>query len=100
LDAIRSDRLLVEPTSRARAALAPGIRHGGDTEPDTKPDCGLREADRAGSVDFGPSNAYSAVGGRAVTSCYGGALVRYRDGERTVTVVGGTDFMTNGGLLQ
>jgi hypothetical protein len=51
-------------------------------------------------VDFGPSNTYSAVGDRAVTSCYGGALVRYRDGERTVTVVGGTDFMTNGGLLQ
>jgi len=99
LAAIRSDRLLVEPTSRARAALAPGIRHGGDTEPDTKPDCGLREADRAGSVDFGPSNAYSAVGGRAVTSCYGGALVRYRDGDRTVTVVGSADFMTNKGLL-
>ena len=36
----------------------------------------------------------------AITSCYGGALVRYRDGQRTVTVVGSTDFMTNGSLLQ
>jgi Domain of unknown function (DUF4350) len=99
LAAIPSDRLLVEPTSRARAALAPGIRHGGDTEADAKPDCALREADRAGSVDFGPSNTYSAAGDRAVISCYGGALVRYRDGDRTVTVVGSADFMTNKGLL-
>ena len=48
----------------------------------------------------GRPTPYSAVGDRAVTSCYGGALVRYRDGERTVTVVGSTDFMTNGGLLR
>jgi hypothetical protein len=100
LAATSGDLLLVEPTSHARAALAPGIRSSGASVRDTKPNCALREADRAGSVDFGPSNTYSAVGDRAVTSCYGGALVRYRDGERTVTVVGGTDFMTNGGLLQ
>jgi Domain of unknown function (DUF4350) len=100
LAATSGDLLLVEPTSHARAALAPGIRSSGASVRDTKPNCALREADRAGSVDFGPSNTYSAVGDRAVTSCYGGALVRYRDAERTVTVVGGTDFMTNGGLLQ
>ena len=100
LAATSGDLLLVEPTSHARAALAPGIRSSGASVRDTKPNCALREADRAGSVDFGPSNTYSAVGDRAVTSCYGGALVRYRDGERTDTVVGGTDFMTNGGLLQ
>jgi Domain of unknown function (DUF4350) len=96
----RGDLLLVEPTSHARAALAPGIRSSGASAPDTKPNCSLREADRAGSVDLGLSNTYDAVGDRAVTSCYGGTLVRYRDGERTVTVVGSTDFMTNGGLLQ
>jgi hypothetical protein len=95
-----ADLLLVEPTSHARAALAPGIRSAGASVLHTKPDCALREADRAGSVDFGPSNTYSAVGDQAITSCYGGALVRYRAGERTVTVVGSTDFMTNGGLLQ
>ena len=100
LAATSGDLLLVEPTSHARAALAPGIRSSGASVRDTKPNCALREADRAGSVDFGPSNTYSAVGDRAVTSCYGGALVRYPDGERTVTVVGATDFMTNGGLLQ
>jgi hypothetical protein len=100
LAATPSDLLLVEPTSLARASLAPGIRRSGANVLDTKPNCALREADRAGSVDFGPSNTYSAVGDRAVTSCYVGALVRYRDGERTVTVVGSTNFMTNGGLLQ
>ena len=51
-------------------------------------------------MDFGPSNTYEAVGDSTVSSCYGGALVRYRDDDRTVTVVGSTDFMTNGGLLQ
>ncbi|MGA8546524.1 MAG: DUF4350 domain-containing protein [Mycobacterium sp.] len=94
------DLLLVEPTSRARGALAPGIRSKGASMQDTQPNCALREANRAGSVDFGPSNTFHAAGHRAVTSCYGGALVRYRDGDRTVTVVGSTDFMTNGGLLK
>jgi hypothetical protein len=94
------DLLLVEPTSHARAVLAPGVRSGGARVVDTKPNCALHEAERAGSADFGPTNTYGAVGDRAVISCYGGALVRYRDGERTVTVVGSTDFMTNGSLLQ
>jgi hypothetical protein len=94
------DLLLVEPTSHARAALAPGIRSGGASTSDTKPDCALREADQAGAVDFGPSNTFRAVGDRTVSSCYGGALVRYRDGDRTVTVVGSTDFLTNGSLLR
>jgi hypothetical protein len=94
------DLLLVEPTSHARAALAPGIRSGGTSTSDTKPDCALREADQAGAVDFGPSNTFRAVGDKTVSSCYGGALVRYRDGDRTVTVVGSTDFLANGSLLR
>jgi hypothetical protein len=95
-----ADLLLVEPTSRTRAALSPGIRAGSNQQPTLTPDCGLREANRAGAVDFGPSNTFRADGDRTITSCYGGALVRYRDGDRTVTAVGSTDFMTNGGLLQ
>lgn len=94
------DLLLVEPTSHARAALAPGIRSGGASTSDTKPDCALREAEQAGAVDFGPSNTFRAVGDKTVSSCYGGALVRYRDGDRTVTVVGSSDFLTNGSLLR
>ncbi len=33
-------------------------------------------------------------------SCYGGALVRYSDDGRVVTVIGASDFMTNAGLLE
>jgi hypothetical protein len=99
LAAMPGDLLLIEPTSHARAALAPGIRSSDASVDDTQPNCPLREANRAGSVDFGPSNTFHAAGDSAVTSCYGGALVRYRDDDRTVTVVGSTDFMTNGGLL-
>ena len=94
------DLLLVEPTSRARAALSPGIRSAGTGSADDAPDCALREANQAGAVDFGPSNTFRAVGDATVTSCYGGALVRYRDGDRGVTVLGSTEFMTNGALLR
>jgi len=92
------DLLLVEPTSRARAVLAPDIRSSGASALDSKPDCTLRGANRAGSVEFGPTNTFRAADDRVITSCYGGALVRYRDGERTVTLVGSTDFITNSGL--
>ncbi len=93
------DLLLVEPTSRARAALTPGLRSNGINATDSKPDCDLREANQAGTVDFGPSNAFTSRGDPVVTRCYDGIVVRYRDGTRTVTVVGSTDFMTNSGLL-
>lgn len=95
-----SDLLLVEPTSPARRVLAPDIRTSRARVTETKPDCELREANQAGSVDFGPANTFRGVDDRPMTSCYGGALVRYRDSERTVTAVGNTDFMTNEGLLR
>lgn len=94
------DLLLVEPTSPARAALAPGIRSAGASTRERKPGCTLRAAERAGSVQFGPTNTYTPVADLTVTSCYGGALVRYREHHRTVTLVGSTEFMTNGGLLR
>jgi hypothetical protein len=92
------DLLLVEPTARTREALAPNLRMKTASTFDSNPNCTLREANRAGSVRFGPSDTYEAKG-RVVTSCYDGVLIRYRDGGRTVTVVGSTDFMTNDGLL-
>ncbi|WP_375488233.1 DUF4350 domain-containing protein [uncultured Mycobacterium sp.] len=92
------DLLVAEPTSRARAALTPGLRIGGVSTLDHEPNCALREANRAGTVQFGPSNIYTAD--QLLTSCYDGVLVRYRDGTRTVTVVGNTSFMTNGDLLR
>jgi hypothetical protein len=101
LAALPGDRLLVEPISRAREALAPRVRVDGATAmSDTRPDCDLREAMRAGEVQFGLSDAYSATGDVPLTRCYGGALVRYTDDGREVTVVSASSFMTNSGLLK
>ncbi|MDT5351055.1 MAG: hypothetical protein QOH91_4342 [Mycobacterium sp.] len=97
---IPGDLLLVEPTSRTREALAPGLRIAGGGPFNRDPNCNLREAVRAGSVRFGPSETYEFKDGRELTSCYDGTLIRYRDGGRTITVVGSSDFMTNGSLLQ
>jgi hypothetical protein len=95
------DLLLVEPTARTREALMPGVRMSAESISfDSNPNCTLREANRAGTVRFGASDTYRAKDGRTMTSCYDGVLIRYRDDGRTVTAVGNTDFMTNGGLLQ
>ena len=95
------DRLLVEPVSRTREELAHQIRlNGAATFGGAKPGCDLREATRAGEVQFGVSDAYEAAGEVAVTRCYDGALVRYSDDSRAVTVVGTAGFMTNSGLLK
>ena len=97
------DRLLVEPdVAGARSA---GPADSSSTGPaqfgDATPDCDMREANRAGAVEFGLSDAYKAVGrrypSRVVTA---GALVRYSDDGREVTVVGTSEFMTNAGLLE
>jgi hypothetical protein len=97
---VPGDLLLVEPTSRTREALAPGLHIASGGPFNREPDCALREAVRAGPVRFGPSSSYGFKDGREMTSCYNGALIRYRDGGRTVTVVGSSDFMTNGSLLE
>ncbi|OBG40786.1 hypothetical protein A5672_13370 [Mycobacterium alsense] len=98
---VPGDLLLVEPTARAREALMPGVRRSTTTAAfDSSPNCALREANRAGTVRFGLSDTYHAKNGRDMASCYDGALVRYRDNGRTLTAVGNTDFMTNGGLSQ
>ncbi|MGI9123650.1 MAG: DUF4350 domain-containing protein [Mycobacterium sp.] len=98
LAAVPGNRLVVEPTVAAREALAPGIRQSKGGQPDGEPGCDLREATRAGAVKIDNSETFEHSGDTAVTRCYGGALVRYRDGDRTVTVAGTADFMTNGGL--
>lgn len=102
LAALPGDRLVVSPTSRTRQQLAPAVRLGGATIAfaDSKPDCDLREANRAGSVQLGLGGGYEAAGDVPVTSCYGGALVRYTDKGREVTVVSSGEFMTNSGLLK
>lgn len=95
------DLLLVEPTSHTREALAPAVRTTATGSVGGEPKCDLREATRAGSVWFGPSNTYEVShDGTDATSCYDGALVRYRDAGRTVTVVGTSEFLTNSTLLR
>ncbi len=94
------DRLLVEPTSRTREALAPGVRSAPSASLGGEPECGLPEAQRAGTVNLGAAESFQAASEDVpVVQCYGGALVRYRNGANTVTVVGAADFMTNSGLL-
>jgi hypothetical protein len=100
LAAVPGDRLIAEPVSRTRAALAPGIRISDAPTFGDDPDCAMPEANRAGNVRLGTSDTYEATGDTAVTRCYGGAVVRYSDAGRTVTVVGSADFMTNSGLLK
>jgi hypothetical protein len=100
LAGLPGDRLVVAPISRTREALAPQVDVA-EASPfgDGTPDCDLREANRAGSVRLGIAEGYEASGDVPVTRCYGGALVRYSDDGRVVTVIGASDFMTNAGLL-
>lgn len=97
---VPGDLLLVDPTSRARAALTPKLRVGAASNLENEPNCQLPQANRAGAVNLGSSDAYRPTGGLDLVSCYGGALVSYRDGDRTVTVVGTSHFMENDGLLE
>lgn len=96
---VPGDRLLVQPTARARTALAPGIRTGGPGAFSYEPDCNLRAAERAGTADLQAPQTYLAADAQPVSSCYRGALLRYRAEGRVVTVVGSAFFMTNSGLL-
>lgn len=100
LAAVPGDRLLAEPVSRTREALAPRIRIADTSTLGGRPNCDMPEANRAGEVQFGASDTYESTGDTVVTRCYDGAVVRYSDGGRTVTVVGSADFMTNSGLLK
>lgn len=92
------DLLLVAPDARAREALSPGVRKQLRRAFTAEPGCDLPAANRAGSVDLRGTETYAAAPGQSIISCYDGALVRYRAGDRTVTVVGDWAFMTNAGL--
>ncbi|OBF89829.1 hypothetical protein A5790_18095 [Mycobacterium sp. 852002-51152_SCH6134967] len=101
LAALPGDRLLVQPNSRTREALAPEVTLSGATTfgGGERPDCDLREATRAGAVQFSVSDAYEAADEDIdLTRCYEGALVRYTADGRDITLVGDTGFMTNRGL--
>lgn len=97
------DRLLVQPNSPTRRALAPEVRLSGATAfgGGERPDCDLREATRAGAVQFSVSDTYEAATDAVeLTRCYDGTLVRYTADGRDITLIGDSGFMTNGGLLK
>lgn len=101
LAGVPGDRMLVQPNSRTRQALAPEVKLSGATTfgGGERPDCDLREATRAGAVQFSVSDAYEASGEDIdLTRCYEGALVRYSADGRDITLVGDSGFMTNRGL--
>jgi hypothetical protein len=102
LAAVPGDRLLVAPVSATREQLAPGIRLGrtATTFGDAKPNCALREANRAGETQLGLADTFEAADDVTLTRCYGGALVRYTHDGREVTVVSTAEFMTNSRLLK
>ncbi|MGB3482517.1 MAG: DUF4350 domain-containing protein [Mycobacterium sp.] len=95
------DRLVVEPTSRTREILAPQVQVAPTATYGGEPNCDLPEATRAGSAQFGPTDTYEAADDSSVdlTRCYSGAVVRYSDDGRTVTVASTANFMTNSTLL-
>jgi hypothetical protein len=98
---VPGDRLLVRPLPITREALAPDIKTGsGAVLGGGEPDCDLPEATRAGSAQLQTTDSYEGVHERPITSCYHGAVVRYRTGDRTITVVGTPEFIMNGGLLK
>ncbi len=95
------DRLLVDPGPSARNQLASGIRTAPSGLQHADPDCDLRAAQQAGAVNFGDAQAFTSIADDLeLTRCYGGVLVRYQNGPDSVTVVGASGFMTNGGLLR
>ncbi|ODR09860.1 hypothetical protein BHQ15_06140 [Mycolicibacillus koreensis] len=100
LAATDGDRLLVEPTPRALAALAPELTRGHPTSGVTDPGCALPAAVRAGAVDWGRTATYRPRSDEIDADiCYDGALVRYDAAGHTITVAGNADVLVNGGLL-
>lgn len=96
LAALPSDRLIVGVPSRPDL-LTPGVRPAGTARARSRqPRCALPEARRAGGAFLGAVTFRAPPG---ATGCYPSGddptLVRYRQGTRTITVVGSGDFMTN-----
>ncbi|MDG4665199.1 DUF4350 domain-containing protein [Mycobacterium sp. 236(2023)] len=99
LSEVPGDRLLIAPIGRTREALAPELTHVDATEyTGLTPGCDLREANQAGAVQFGVAETFEAQGSVPVTTCYEGALARYTDAGRTITVVGSDEFVLNSRL--
>jgi hypothetical protein len=96
LTTLPADRLLVGEADHLDV-LAPGVTANGPARSRSRePECALPAATRAGSAYMG---GVALTGPSGAIGCYpadgGSTLVSARDGARTVTVVGGGEFMTN-----
>ena len=95
--ALPGDRVLPSSSYSQLRALAPGVDYSSSSlkqEP-REPGCGWSGAGRAGAVEIG-GWAYTAPD--VVDSCYDGAVLRYRQGGRVITVLGDSEFMSNAGI--
>lgn len=98
----RADLLLVEPQRRALQALAPLVsvaNLSAASNAPVAPDCSLRAAQLAGSVELaGITYRFSGT----ATGCYlvnhFPSLVRYATGSRTITILGSGVPLTNSRL--
>lgn len=90
-------RLLLEPTTGALSALAPGVTAAGTTWATPAPGCALPAAVAAGSVPFTGSTVYTAPAGSM--SCYLSlgrpTLVQVPAGGGTTTILGSGAPLTN-----
>lgn len=91
------DRLMLAPYSDTRTRLASQVRVSSYRSDElVEPDCDLREVQQAGTIQtyLGPTYTFANPGPGRV-SCYGGTLLRYRDGNRTITVLGDDTLLSN-----
>lgn len=91
------DRLMLAPYSDTRTRLASQVRVSSYRSDElVEPDCDLREVQQAGTIQtyLGPTYTFTNTGPGRV-SCYGGTLLRYRDGNRTITVLGDDTLLSN-----
>ncbi|POM26997.1 hypothetical protein BTM25_14050 [Actinomadura rubteroloni] len=101
LSAAPGDLVLVAPSARVLAALAPTVEEGGRSYGDSgPPDCPVPAAQQAGTIAFGSSLTYTIPAG--ATGCYRegdqARLVQVPVGSRTVTVLGSAAPLTNAHL--
>lgn len=91
------DRLMLAPYSDTRTRLASQVRVSSYRSDElVEPDCDLREVQQAGTIQtyLGPTYTFTNPGPGRI-SCYGGTLLRYRDGNRTITVLGDDTLLSN-----
>lgn len=96
--------VLVEPDPASLAAVAPLVRQSrGGPVGTLLPACTLRAALLAGPADLGGAGLRVEAGTPAA-QCYIqdglATLVRYRSGDRFITVLGSGDLLTNGELAR